>query len=135
MQVYKSKIDAWLLAVVFVPLLIILFQALVTFTWALFVFIAIIIAFMIYMFTKTMYVIDNDSLKVKMGIIKYKQVKISGIISVKKTSNPVSAPALSLKRLEVRYGNQFDYLLISPRDREAFISSLLEINPSIKVDV
>ncbi|MBE1615206.1 PH domain-containing protein [Flavobacterium sp. SaA2.13] len=135
MQVYKSKIDTWLLAVVFVPLLAILFQALVTFTWALFAFIAVIIVLMIYMFTKTMYVINNDSLQIKMGIIEYQQVKISDITSVKRTNNPVSAPALSLKRLEVRYGNRFDYLLISPKDRDAFIANLLEINPFIKVDV
>ncbi|KAF2514136.1 PH domain-containing protein [Flavobacterium salilacus subsp. salilacus] len=82
-----------------------------------------------------MYVINNDSLQIKMGIIEYQQVKISDITSVKRTNNPVSAPALSLKRLEVRYGNRFDYLLISPKDRDAFIANLLEINPFIKVDV
>ncbi|NDI99409.1 PH domain-containing protein [Flavobacterium sp. LaA7.5] len=82
-----------------------------------------------------MYVINNDSLHIKMGIIEYQQVKISDITSVKRTNNPVSAQALSLKRLEVRYGNRFDYLLISPKDRDAFIANLLEINPFIKVDV
>jgi hypothetical protein len=135
MQVYKSKIDIWLLAVVFVPLLIILVQALVTFTWGLLAFITAIIAVMIYMFTATKYVIDNDSLQVKMGIIEYHKVKISSITSIKKTNNPLSAPALSLKRLEVRYGNRFDYLLISPKNREAFVASLLEINPSINVNI
>lgn len=134
-QVYKSKIDIWLLAVVFVPLLAVLVQVLVTFTWGLVALIAVIIAVMVYMFTTTKYVIDNNSLQVKIGVFEYTQVKISNITAVRKTNNPLSAPALSLKRLEVRYGKSFDYILVSPRDRDAFIEDLLKINPSIKVDV
>ncbi|WP_297334385.1 PH domain-containing protein [Flavobacterium sp.] len=135
MQVYKSKIDIWLLAVVFVPLFAVLLQVLVTFTLGLVAFIAVIIAVMIYMFTTTKYIIDNNSLRVKIGIFEYTQVKISNITAVRKTNNPLSAPALSLKRLEVRYGKNFDYILISPKDRDAFIEDLLKINPSIKVDM
>ncbi|MBE98350.1 PH domain-containing protein [Flavobacterium coralii] len=134
-QVYKSKIDIWLLAVVFVPLVAVLLQVLLTFTWGLVALIAVIIAVMVYMFTTTKYVIDNNSLQVKIGVFEYTQVKISNITAVRKTNNPLSAPALSLKRLEVRYGKNFDYILISPKDREAFIEDLLKINPSIKTDV
>lgn len=134
-QVYKSKIDIWLLAVVFVPLLAVLLQVLVTFTWGLVALIAVIIAVMGYMFTTTKYIIDNNSLQVKIGVFEYTQVKISNITAVRKTNNPLSAPALSLKRLEVRYGKSFDYILISPKDRDAFIEDLLKINPSIKTDV
>lgn len=134
-QVYKSKIDIWLLAVVFVPLIAVLLQVLVTFTWGLVALIAVIIAVMGYMFTTTKYIIDNNSLQVNIGFIRYYHIKISNITAVRKTNNPLSAPALSLKRLEVRYGKSFDYILISPRDRDAFIEDLLKINPSIKTDV
>ncbi|RDW18030.1 hypothetical protein CWR45_10245 [Oceanobacillus chungangensis] len=50
----------------------------------------------------------------------------------KKTKNPLSSPALSLKRLEIVYG-QYNSVLISPFDREEFIRILSKRCQHIKI--
>ena len=54
------------------------------------------------------------------------------ITSVRLSHNPLSAPALSLRRLEIRYGKHA-WVLISPRDRDAFIASLRRRVPGLEV--
>lgn len=42
---------------------------------------------------------------------------------MQKTMNPLSNPALSLKRMEITYG-QYDFVLISPINRDQFMKEL-----------
>ncbi len=72
----------------------------------------------------TYYLFSDNHLIIRYGPFK-KRIPLDTITSVKKTSNPLSSPALSLKRLEISY-NTYDMVLISPKDREKFISILKE---------
>ena len=88
--------------------------------------------FVIWLWLSTYYVIDENNLLVKYGPFK-KVVPLHTITSVRKTNNPFSSPALSLKRLEILYG-QYDTVLISPKDRDEFIKILAEKCPQMRVN-
>lgn len=85
--------------------------------------------FILWMWFTTYYVIDEKNLIVRFGPFK-KIVPLNSIKSVKKTMNPLSSPALSLKRLEIVYG-QYNSVLISPKNRDEFIEVLLQRCPHV----
>lgn len=64
-------------------------------------------------------------------------VSISSITSIKRSYNPLSSPAASLKRLrlDLRRSEKFPFVLISPVRETVFIDELKAINPNIKVEV
>lgn len=68
----------------------------------------------------------DDYLLVQAGILK-ERIKYEDIVSVEKSSDPLSAPAMSLKRVRIDHGKGFT--LVSPKDRDDFIS---ELNTRIK---
>lgn len=83
----------------------------------------------------TNYTFSDYSLVIKSGFIKY-EIDYSGIISVKKSHNPISSPALSLNRLEIVYSNgvRKGAVLISPKRRNEFMTELLVRAPFIETD-
>lgn len=93
--------------------------------------------FCVFIFTGIRYVILEDKLYVKMWIIPCGSVKISNIISVERSYNPLSSPAGSLKRLRIGLGKgaKYPYMLISPVREQEFIEELKAVNPDIYVRV
>ncbi|WP_456271222.1 PH domain-containing protein [Bacillus sp. AK031] len=85
----------------------------------------------IWLMFATYYEINGNVLKVAAGPLRYK-IDITSIKSVKPTRNPLSSPALSIDRLEIKY-NKWNTVLISPKDKERFIEELVKINPAIEV--
>ena len=84
------------------------------------------------------YVISGDKLYGKIfWIIPSGSVKISDIVSLERSYNPLSSAAASLKRLAVNSsgGSVFSYILISPVREQEFIEELKSINSNIKVNV
>jgi len=79
------------------------------------------------MFKSIKYKIDGENLQVW-----WKKIDIKSIKKIYATNNPLSSPALSLDRIAVVY-NQVDEILISPKERKAFVEELLKINPNIEV--
>lgn len=135
MTVYRSKIDTWLLILIFAPLLFAVYAALESGEYGGLIILVLVILFIIYLFISTKYLIKNNILIVEAGFLLNKKIPVQDIKSVTKTNNPLSSPALSLKRLEMKYGNSFDYILISPLRRDEFIKHLLSINPDIYVKI
>lgn len=80
----------------------------------------------------TTYQVDQDRLIIRSSFLYKSVIHISEIKKIKETNNPLSSPAASLDRLEIRYGRSGS-VLISPREKEAFINSILSINPQIEV--
>nr|WP_228006857.1 PH domain-containing protein [Brevibacillus borstelensis] len=78
--------------------------------------------FILWLFSSTYYVIGDKELLIRYGPFR-RAVPLDSIKTVRKTSNPASSPALSLKRLEISYGNG-SIVLISPKDRDAFLTEL-----------
>ncbi|WP_226670609.1 PH domain-containing protein [Metabacillus litoralis] len=87
--------------------------------------------FILWMWLTTYYVITENKLIIRFGPFK-KHIELDTIKSVKKTMNPLSSPALSLRRLEIVY-HQYNSILISPLDREEFIEILSKRCPHIKI--
>ncbi|USP39512.1 PH domain-containing protein [Acinetobacter sp. XS-4] len=78
----------------------------------------------------TNYTIDKNYLIIKCTVLKWK-IKIKSIQSVEKTYNPLSAPALSLDRLKIKYLDDTGYLktiMISPKEKDEFIKTLNKEN-------
>lgn len=85
----------------------------------------------IWLWLSTYYVLTDKELIVRYGPFK-KIVPLHSVKSVKKTMNPLSSPALSLKRLEIQYG-QYSIVLISPKDRDEFMDILAKRCPQAKI--
>lgn len=92
----------------------------------------IIALFIIYTFTNTKYVIDATNLQIKCGFLYNKIIPIQDIRRIEESRSPLSSPAASLDRLEIIY-NKFDSILISPKEKRAFVEDIIKINSGIKV--
>lgn len=86
--------------------------------------------FILWLWFTTEYILTEKSLIIRYGPFK-KEISLHTITSVRKTSNPLSSPALSLKRIEISY-EKYNMVLISPKDRDNFIKLLMERFPNIK---
>jgi len=93
----------------------------------------IISGFMAWFWFGTYYEIKDSTLRVVAGPFRWK-IDILTIINVKRTRNPLSSPALSLDRLEVRYG-KWGIILISPKNEVRFGEELVRINPKISINL
>jgi predicted ABC-type sugar transport system permease subunit len=93
--------------------------------------------FIVLLFSGMRYIISDNKLYVKIGIIPYGSVKIANIVSIERSYNLLSSPAASLKRLRLGIGRgaTFSYMLISPVREQEFIDNLKAINPTINVNV
>lgn len=129
MRIYKSKIDWWLVLVILgvfgYPIIdgILSEEYLVSLLFS-------VVLLVFYFLSKTIqYKIEDENL-----VIWKTKIKIQSIRKIYKTRNPLSSPAMSLDRIAIVY-NKFDEVLISPKEREEFITELLKINPNIIVEI
>jgi PH (Pleckstrin Homology) domain-containing protein len=137
-MVFKSKVDLWLVAVVFgIPLVIIgiMIGAGVGTRDARPPLLAIpvvivVYAFVAWIFRATDYRIDGATLVIRSAFLRWK-IPIADIRTITPTHNPLSSPALSLDRLEIRHDG--GDILVSPADKQGFIDSLRKVNPAIRV--
>ena len=131
-KTYKSKIDNWLIAVMAIPMLGVMVPIALKGAW-IGVFIMLpVIAFTVHMFATTYYTISGTTLKVRGGFFVNIVVDIATIKSIAETDSLLSAPATSLDRLEINY-NRYDSVIISPKNKAAFIADILSINSEVKV--
>ena len=92
-------------------------------------------AFCLFIMFTTNYVIQGDVLIAKCCGQSI-TINIHEIESIKRSYNPLSSPASSLKRLCVNKTiHKWSYTLISPVREEEFLAILKEINPNIIIEV
>ncbi len=131
-KTYRSKVDLWIVVVIVFavacsvapffqegqPLLGIAIgiAATLVFVW---------------MLRSTRYIVRGDVLVIKSCFLSYGTWRIADIESIRPTHNPLSAPAASLDRLEIRFIGRRS-VLVSPRRKQEFIAHLLALNPNIK---
>lgn len=127
MKVYRSKIDWWLIIVIFIVFCYPMIEGIVTKDYVMFSVSFGILSLVFLMFKSIKYKIDGENLH-----IWWTKIDIKSIKKIYSTHNPLSSPALSLDRIAVVY-NKYDEVLISPKEREDFIRELLKINPNIVV--
>ena len=135
MKIYRSKIDCWL--AVLIPALTILPALPLVISgediWVV-VLLAFISALELAVVTGFRYVIDGSKLIVKaLYVINSGTYDIGNIVEITQTRTILSSPAASLDRIAISLSNSRTPLVISPVDKEAFISTLTAINPDIRV--
>lgn len=124
--VYRSAVDWWIgLLVLGSPLVLIIlglfllpssFAGGIT-TIGSGLFLVLIVA----LFLPCDYTFKDDHLLVRCGVIRRK-VPYVGITKIEPSSNPLSSPALSLRRIRIDYNGKF--ILISPINRDTFMEQL-----------
>ena len=137
MRRFRSKIDLWLLGIVLaglgLPCAILIAEILGPEPASgLGLVVALLLAgllFVIWTWTTTDYTLAPGELLIRSGPFHWR-VPLAEILAVTPTRNPLSSPALSLDRLEVRYG-RMSLLLISPEDKDGFLSGLVAQAPHL----
>ena len=129
MEVFKSKVDLWLLIVLVVSIVISLVAAVficrqvnTTSFFSGFFLVLAGAGLPLWLLVATQYTVNEEILKIKSGPFKW-LVPLAAITSVKDTRNPLSSPALSLDRLEISYG-EGKKVMVSPIDKELFRDSI-----------
>lgn len=133
MKVYKSKIGIELVIPISVLFSWIIYTSVIEKKWMGLFIIILTSVFICYIFLTIKYTIEKENLNIKCGFLINRNIDIKTIRKVSETYNPLSSPAGSIDRLEIVY-NTFDSILISPKDKKAFIEDLMRINPSIEIN-
>jgi hypothetical protein len=123
--VFKSKIDLWLLLITFFSIAVSVAAAYATVKQSGTVNIVIAAVILLlgvgmpaWLFAGTKYVVSGEMLRVRCGPFSW-SISVSDISSVSDTRNPLSSPALSLDRLELRYADGKS-IMLSPSNKQAF---------------
>ncbi len=127
---FPSKKDRWIAIVMWGSAAFGIGVSIAAGSWWAVALMVVMWSFFGWLWFTTDYTVDGDRLRIRSGPIK-QTIAIDEIVSVRATRNPLSSMALSLDRLEIRYGRRFT--LISPLDREGFIQALQDRNASIEV--
>ncbi len=128
-KIFPSKIDAWLLGVFAASSLValggtlaMLVQGVEGALWVALPTLVVGVGLPVWLLCATHYRFEGKALVVQGGPFRWR-IPVEEIYTVKPTNNPLSSPALSLRRLRIEYGES-KTLLISPRDMEAFVEEL-----------
>lgn len=136
-KVYKSKVSKWYLwfcigmTIAFIGSIYLCYQT----TWILLidvVFMGIGLLMIYDMLLHTDYTITGNRLLIRCGFLFRMNLPISRISEITDKSTILSSPALSAKRIGLRYGKK-NWVFVSPENQEEFISALSSINPEIQV--
>lgn len=125
---FRSKVDPWLgllLAITaFGPMAIAVYTVLTVpeEVWGVLPAALLPLLIVAWVVRTTHYTFVDDVLVVRSGPI-HRKVPLASIDDIKPTRTLVSSPALSLDRLAIRF-NRYDAVVISPRDRDAFLAEL-----------
>lgn len=130
MTVYKSKAGPELLLPVFTILTAVLLIMIYSGAWVGIVIVSAVLIFVTHIFLFTNYTIDGQRLMIRCGFLYRKSIDIPTILKIRETRNPISAPATSLDRLELKQPS--GSVIISPLKKSAFIQHLQTINPDIQ---
>ena len=135
-KVYKSLVAGWykctciVMLVAFLASLYLCYKS----TWILLIDV-VLVGFCVYMMFDmlfhTDYTIKGDRLLIRCGFMFRMELPIRKIIEITDKSTILSSPALSAKRIGLRYGRT-NWVYLSPENRSGFISDLLSLNPGIK---
>jgi hypothetical protein len=134
MKIFRSKIGPELI----IPVAIIIGGIAVATTreeprWVGPVLLSPVVIYLVLLCFTTHYAIENEVLLIRCGFWK-SRIPIREITSVRSTRNPLSSPAMSLDRLEIRYGSKGS-VLISPKNKALFAEALSTVNPGIRIDL
>lgn len=140
-EVYPSKRDWWLVALIIFSIVMMVFVAADLMAaeevepWVRYGVggLSILSAiFCLWLLLGTRYVLNREELRIHCGPIRMR-VKVADITEVYPTHNPLSSPALSLDRVMIIFGEGLrKRVMISPQDKEAFMRRLRLLRPELR---
>ncbi|WP_236631845.1 PH domain-containing protein [Anoxybacillus sp. UARK-01] len=80
----------------------------------------------------TLYIVTDKALKIRGGLFSW-TIPLEEIEAITESKNPLSAPALSLDRLQITYGKS-KFILISPKDKSLFLKQIKKIRPDVLIE-
>lgn len=86
--------------------------------------------FVLWVLHTTRYILTGQELLVYCGPFRWR-VSLESIQEIYPTRNPLSSPACSLDRLHIRYRESRFGILISPKDKAAFLHDLVSQSPGL----
>lgn len=132
-MVFKSKMDIWMAIPIWfliVMFLQMLYEAITKVSVVNIILALIFICFIGSFWFHTQYRIEGELLRIRFGFIN-QTINIKDIKSIRKTTNPFTSPALSIRKIEINYG-KYETVQISPKNEFFFIEQLKKINSNIE---
>ena len=136
--VYRSKVDGWLMAII-IYVMAISIWSFIAFDWnsvvtqcavAVSVLLFILVLYLLF---SIRYIIAGNVLTVKCGSLYKRMFDINKIKSFKPLCNPLSSPAASFDRLEIKFIDSRSVLLISPKNKQRFVVHICRINVNVSL--
>lgn len=142
---FQSRKDLWLSFIFWIIILLLCIDGIFNIQWGIFLvpdilntyflrlaFLLLAGIFLLWIWFKTGYLINQSNLTIYFGPIK-KKINIHEITSIRTVKDPFIAPALSIDRIEIHYGN-YRTIRISPKNKLTFTQQLQKISASIKIE-
>lgn len=126
-QVYRSKVDSWLLILILVawgiPLTLIVVNE---FSAVKFSIVLFMLIFTLLLLFGIKYTIEGKVLRVHYSFFYSERINIDEITEIANTHTLLSAPAASLDRVKITYGKK--YVILSPKDKQMFVKQLCDMS-------
>jgi Bacterial PH domain len=136
---FRSRVDIWLVVLIFGTgigsLIHLAYKLRVTGDSRLytpFLIVIVSMAPLVWMFTQLSYIITDRELQVRGSIIR-STIPLSTVRSIRPSSSILSAPALSMTRIEVIYGSG-NSVVISPKDEARFLETMQARVPGLVIE-
>ncbi|WP_053404220.1 PH domain-containing protein [Persicobacter sp. CCB-QB2] len=135
-KIYHSAISWGLVIFLLFPLLGVMIADIYFQTWMASAIILLSLLFIFYLYQTTVYWLEEDTrvLRIKSGFLINQRISIDEIYKIEASNSMLSAPAWSLNRIAIYFGNK-QSVLISPKHQEAFLEDLKRLNSEIKISV
>jgi hypothetical protein len=126
-RVFRSRVDGWLAVLLVLAMAITLTTSLAALAaggpaWPAGFGLLLGFGLPAWIVLSTRYTLDDTTLHVRSGPFSWR-IPLAEVTGTAQTSNPLSSPALSLRRLRIDYGAGRS-LMISPRDEDDFVREL-----------
>jgi len=129
---FPTKRDVWLGILIWGLMLFGMIPAIIQSAKLPLVIMILVVLFVGWIWFGTGYEISEDRLKISCGPFR-QRIPIKEIKEIKRTRSPLSSPACSLDRMEIKYGKS-KRIMISPADKENFIKTIMKKSRNIQLD-
>lgn len=129
---FQSKKDIWLAVLIWGVIILMFFMMITEQNIVVYTVGILNNALLLWLWFGTNYKIDDEDLIVRSGPFK-STIDIKSIKKLRATKTLLAGPALSIDRIEIQY-KRYDSVIVSPKEKNKFIESLLSKNKSIEVD-
>lgn len=140
-QVYPSKRDGWIVILLWAGVAVMLLAAgnlwrapaPLAFRLLISVLLICVAALVLWTLYGTRYTLTESTIIVQSGPFRW-VIDLAAITEVFPTRDPLSSPACSLDRLQIRYGKSRLGMMISPQDNAGFLRDLMARAPGLKLN-